>query len=217
MRSIERLLLLGERFEDVRQRVAVDTNSVVPHQQNHVAALDPGFDRDLASRLRVLGGVGQQVRDDLGKSRGVAVHHQTPIRDVDLQLVALRLEQGARHLDGAGHQIGYLHRLLFQLHLALGDAGHVEEIVDQAHHVPDLSIDHFAFALDGVRPAQAHQLKGSEDGREGIAQLVTQHRQELVLGAVGDLRGAPGLGQLGDIERHHRDSVHVPVTHTRPP
>jgi hypothetical protein len=35
--------------------------------------------------------------------------------------------------------------------------------------------------------AQTHQLDGDHDGRQGVSQLVAQHRQELVLGAGGVL------------------------------
>ena len=46
-------------------------------------------------------------------------------------------------------------------------------------------------ALDGVDAAQLHQLQRREDRRERIAQLVTEHGEELVLGAVRVLGRAP--------------------------
>ena len=47
--------------------------------------------------------------------------------------------------------------------------------------------------VDAARPRSSHQLERGDDRRQRIAQLVAEHRQELVLGGVGAL----GLGARG--------------------
>ena len=64
----------------------------------------------------------------------------------------------------------------------------------------DLPLDDRALALGGVDAAQLHELQRRQDRRERIAQLVTEHREELVLRAVRALGVAPGVGQLGHVE-----------------
>ena len=53
--------------------------------------------------------------------------------------------------------------------------------------------------------------KRRHDRRERIAQLVAEHREELVLGPVGRLRLPAGLGQLRDLEDDDGDAVHAPA------
>ncbi len=62
--------------------------------------------------------------------------------------------------------------------------GHVEQIVDQAHHVPDLAIDDRALVARELAALDLHQMQRRDDRRERIAQLVAEHREELVLGAM---------------------------------
>ena len=70
--------------------------------------------------------------------------------------------------------------------LSPGNARDIEQIVDEPHHVIDLPLDDVARALVlRVRqPVNLHQLHGRPDGRERIAQLVREHRQELVLAPI---------------------------------
>ena len=51
-------------------------------------------------------------------------------------------------------------------------------------------------------PVRAQQLHGVADGGQRVAQLVGQHRQELVLAPVGLAQRLFGLLALGDIHRH---------------
>ena len=52
----------------------------------------------------------------------------------------------------------------------------------------DLALDDHALALDDRDAAQPHQVQRRRDRRQGVAQLVPEHGEELVLGAVGGLR-----------------------------
>jgi len=53
----------------------------------------------------------------------------------------------------------------------------------------DLTLDDVARPLGPFGALQLHQLQRRQNGGERIAQLVTQHRKEFVLRAVGALRG----------------------------
>ena len=71
-----------------------------------------------------------------------------------------------------------------------------------------------ALALGAVA-AQLHQLQRGDDRRQRVAQLVAEHREELVLGAVRALGGAPEIfellprphliGDVGGDDEHARD------------
>ena len=82
--------------------------------------------------------------------------------------------------------------LLAELDLAAGDPAHVEQIVDQAAHVTDLALEHLGRRLHrlAVAGAEPQHLHGVAHRSERISQLVRQHRQELVLAAIG-------VGQVG--------------------
>src|SRR5207247_4342451 len=74
-----------------------------------------------------------------------------------------------------------------------GDVSDVEEVVDQSPEMRDL-VAHgppgtnreVLLALDAIEDAH-----GADDDREGVAQLVTEHGEELVLGPAGALRLGP--------------------------
>ena len=62
--------------------------------------------------------------------------------------------------------------------------------------MPHLALDDVALALAGLDAAQLQQLQRREDRRQRVPQLVAQHREELVLGAVG---GFGGRAQAVDV------------------
>jgi hypothetical protein len=77
-------------------------------------------------------------------------------------------------------------------------------VVDQARQVTRLPVHHrhqLQQRVVGERmPTQDRQR--AADGRERIAQFVRQHRQELVLAAIGVAQGCFRALALGDIENH---------------
>ena len=74
-----------------------------------------------------------------------------------------------------------------KLNPARGDAGDFEQVIHEMLKLSQLTFDDAAgLLLDRVlaRPLETQQLHGVGDGSERAAQLVTEHRQELVLAAV---------------------------------
>ncbi len=136
--------------------------------------------------------------------------------DVDRQAVAALLEQRTGHLDRLGQRPIDVDLLDLQLDLAARRARHVHQVVHQAHQVIDLALDDLALAQRCPVAAHAHQLQRGDDRRERVAQLMAEHGQEFVLGAVGcrqffqqalafgmgALQAAPAAHLLGDVGRH---------------
>ena len=114
-------------------------------------------------------------------------------------MVLALLEQGAGGFHRVGDDVGQLHVLFLELDLPPGDAGDVEKVVDKADEVTDLPLDDRPLALGGVDAAQLHELQRRQDGRERIAQLVAEHRDELVLRTIRALGVATGVGELGHV------------------
>ena len=100
-----------------------------------------------------------------------------------------------------GDDVPQVDFLQIQRDASARDSGDVEKIVEQAGHVRDLAADHIVRALDdGALLAEAlEQLERRAHGRERIAQLVGEHRQELVFlaGGLGQLHGMLAQRGLG--------------------
>ena len=81
-----------------------------------------------------------------------------------------------------------LERLLLQRDAALRDPSDVEQIVEQPAEVVGLAAQHpdwhGGFRIAGI--TQRQHLACVANRRKGVAQFVSEHRQELVLLAVGD-------------------------------
>jgi len=92
---------------------------------------------------------------------------------------------------GAGHGGGQRDGLEAQGDPAAGDAPHLEQVVDQVGEL--LHLPHDDSELPGaVLAATPKQLRGGEDGRQRVAELVAEHGEELVLGPALALRLGPG-------------------------
>ena len=133
---------LHEQLEDAGQHVRGDADAVVPHPQHRLVALPLGRQPDAPVRLGVLGGVGQQVADDLGEPHRVGVEQQGFGRKSDAQLVALGVDERLDRLHRTGDDRGQFDPLLAEFDLAPHDPGHVEQVVHQPDQVMDLPLHH---------------------------------------------------------------------------
>ena len=98
-------------------------------------------------------------------------------------------QERAGPLDGGRNNVGQIHRVLAELHFAPCNARHVQQIVDEPRQMTDLPIDDGAFLQEARIAAERHQLERGEDWRQRVPELVPEHGQELVLGAVRRLGG----------------------------
>src|SRR3569833_1364719 len=101
------------------------------------------------------------------------------------------IDERRRDLDRLRDRVAQIDLLRLQHDLAAAHLGHVEESVDEVHHVIDLALDHRVLARERGIAAQLDQLERGHDRRERVAQLVAEHRQELVLAPVRFLGGEP--------------------------
>src|SRR3954462_3015381 len=186
--AIERSLTLGEEVEDAAEQILLDARAVVADGDDDLVALAPAGEGDPPARVRVLRGVGEQVREHLGEPHRIAVDDETRGGNVERKVMAVLLEERTRDLDGLPDHFVELDRRSLELDLPPRDPGNVEEIVDQPGEVPDLPLDDGALVDGDVAVAQADELERRHDGRERIAQLVAEHGEELVLAAVGLVR-----------------------------
>jgi hypothetical protein len=84
-------------------------------------------------------------------------------------------------LRGVAYHVRDREALLPDLERARAHAAHVEEIVEEAPHVPHLALDH----LLAIRELVGQERDRVPDRRERIPELVGERREELVLPAVG--------------------------------
>ena len=158
--------------------------------------------------LGVLGAVGQQVREHLCESCQVGIEHWIARRGRHQQLVSRCLDRWARSFDGVVDDVLERYQRTAQLHLVLADPRDVEEVVDQAHHMPQLALHHRAGLGDGVgiTARQPHHLEAVAQRRQRIAQFMREQRQEFVLATVGNAQGFFRLPAFGDVVRQSEDA-----------
>jgi hypothetical protein len=117
------------------------------------------------------------------------------------QVMPAGLDHGATGLKGPLDDHRELDGRLLQRDLASGDPRDIEEIIDEAGELPHLAIDRRARPLEPrvleLQPLQ--HLHRIADGCQGVAQLVGQHRQELVLVSVRLPECLFGPAALGDL------------------
>lgn len=95
----------------------------------------------MTAGVRVLCNIRHEVRHDLGEPRGVAVDREARRRDVDGEMMRALLDERAGDLDGARDDAAHLDAGLTELGLAARDAGHVEQVNDEARQMGDLPFD----------------------------------------------------------------------------
>ena len=134
---------------------------------------------------------------------------------IDIDQMPPLFEEGAGDLHRARHRVPHLEGPAIELDLAARDARHVEQVVDESSEMPDLAFDHGHLARLDL--PQANQLHRRRDRRQRITQFVTEHRQELVLDAVGFGQVALAVAQgifraltIGDIAGAAGNGYHLP-------
>ena len=144
-----------------------------------------------AAFRRELDGVRQQIPDDLLEPRAVRVERADRRLRVDDDLdplgVGHRLDDVDRRADDVVHVDGRAR----EAELAGHDPRDVEQIVDQLGLPPRAVVDRVrrARALRVVECAAAQHVGPAEHGVERRPQLVRHDREELILQAIGPLRG----------------------------
>src|SRR5438309_5315885 len=195
------LRTLHEELERVLPQILCQAGAVVLHADDEVVAVHMGAYQDPAANVGVLGGVVQQIGEDLREPGGIGEEHHGLGRQIERNPVAALVDERARALDRLLDHGAQEERLLAKLDLPAGDARDVEEIVDQPRHVLDLSLDDLA----GPRHAALLALVDAHDPQRGrhrcerIPELVAEHREKLILAPI-DLRELIDLAAQGQLK-----------------
>ncbi len=140
----------------------------------------------MAAFLAVLHRVREEVPEDLLKPVGVGGRELDAARDHGVDDDALRARGGQNRVDGGIEERRDIDLLDVEAELALHDARHVEQIVDELRLRFRVPMDRF----DGlgarrlVGDATAEEPRPSEDRRERRQELVRERREERVLHAL---------------------------------
>jgi hypothetical protein len=180
----------GENMSNSRAAAGRDADAVVRHGDERLGALPLGAHAQVAAGLGVVRRVVEQVREDLRQPHGVGVEPDRLAGQRHDELVLPALDRGAARLDRRGDHVRELDASAAQLETPVRDARDIEQVLEQARHVADLPLDDLRAPaqLAVLQVARQEHLHAAPDRRERVAQLVRQHRQELVLAPVGLLQ-----------------------------
>ncbi len=195
---VDRPVGLDEQVEDVREQLGGDAVAGVGHPDDDLARLDPRADAERAAPAGVLGGVDQQVRHHLLETDGVGVDPDRLGSDVDLEDVPALLDHRPRRLDRPGHDRPDGDPFGTEPDAAPLDPREIEQVVDQHGQVRGLSVDDLERPVEhGFAPRLAAEPDGVADRGQWVAQLVSQHGQELVRAAAAFVSGRRRTGPVG--------------------
>ena len=177
---------VGERWLHGHRRCS--RSPILPLSHSPIPVRDFHFQPDPPARFGVLRRVVQEVCHHLLQAHRIGVQRNGCVGEGDGELLPLgihhRPEDGLHLADDPRH----VHALLAQLHHSPRDARCVQQVIHHARQLGGLPPDDFAgpgrgpIGLPGERLVQ--QRAGAGDPGQRVAQLVGEHRQELVLPAV---------------------------------
>ena len=160
----------------------------------------------VAARVR------QQVDDDLLDARRIDERDDRRAGLRERDALAVALEFRARRLDGVVEDLAQVDVLQPEVDVAARDARDVDQVVDDTRQHGGLALDHFMQPRDlGAVLRSVQQLERIGDRRERVAQLVAEHREELVLALILLAQQPLGALALGDVARRFEHQRHVVV------
>ena len=180
-------LRLGEHLEDLGELLGRNPDALVAHTDPHLLSLAFGEHPDATVVLAELGGVVQEIGEYLYQSDPIAFDEQRLRREINAETLIAMSNPDLAHLQGRFDDLAEVDLLLVQLNVAAAHARDVEQVLDQTRQVRELAVHHRERTVGGNRIiAPFHeQVDAGAQGRQRIAQLVGQGRQELVLAAIG--------------------------------
>jgi hypothetical protein len=175
-----------EQVEDTRQVLRVEAHAIVDDREQDDVLLRIGDQLDPPRLWGVLRRVAQQVHQDLDEPQ--RIHEQLHVldRQSNLQDVARSVDVRACGFDSALHDLADPNLGPLQLDPPVHDRGDVAELFDEVREVLHLAPHHSARFLEFGRVVRCDLQDGERAAqwREWIAQLVREHREELILAAV---------------------------------
>ena len=175
LRSVERSGLLDEEIKKAWARSSGLIPTPIVADGDHRLAVGSCHQeaRDVPARIALyLAALLRRLAITWARRRGIGVQRQRSRRERHGQLLPLLDDHRAADLHRFEEQGAEFEALLAELDLALADARYVEQIVEQALHVLDLTRDHaavFRQHLVVVRVRALEDLDGVEDGRQRVS------------------------------------------------
>jgi hypothetical protein len=140
-------------------------------------------DRDAPSRSGVFPGVRQQVAHCLGEPHRVAVDHEGPVREVELQTQSPGFEVPAMVVHHCRHQRPKVYHAFPKHDPPAADELDIEEVADQPCEVRDLPVEgRKSLGPDGrITSGGLQKAETGTDGGQGISQFVAEDCEKPVL------------------------------------
>ncbi len=160
---------------------------------------------DPATGIRVLGGILEQVGDDLLEPNRVSRRRAAPTSgNASAASVPTLLDAHAARLRRVPHATRHqIHRSrACSSMMTATDARHVEQFIDEPHQLLPSAARSSRTASPRTAPARPvpQQVDGMRDRRERVSQFMGQHGEELVLAAArASRRLSPSATPLRDV------------------
>ncbi len=174
-----------EHLEDSRQHIGRDAHTRIPDAHDRDIGLPAGAEPDAPVTRRELHRVVEHVREHLHEPCGVTIDRDWLRRQLHVQRVARRGGERGDGFDRRRHQAREVERFTAQLNLVGSDAGHIEEVIDEPHELPDLTFDDIARPCRGrLRRIALQRFEREPYWGERIPKLVGKRRQKLILALI---------------------------------
>ena len=134
---------------------------------------------DRPAGWRVLDRVREEIVEDLFEAKPVPVHPARLVRSDERDQVFVLVRRRTTRGEAGANHLGEVDARALDRDLSMGHARHVEEVVDEPREVRRLTVDDQLLPSRVADPA-AHRLDRHPDRREGVPELVPEHRQELL-------------------------------------
>ena len=208
LRALEGAVHLGEHLEHLGQHLGRDAKSGVrdadndfPPSRAAASSIEPPSGVYLAALVRrLLTTWARRVGSASSQSGSSGRASFRACREASMI--------GPARLDGGLDHGPQRHPLLPERELIIRDAGHVQQVVDEPHHVRKLAVHHIA-SVDGNGRVLRHveHMETAPERSERVPELVGEGGQELVLPPVGLLQGFLGPLPVGDVLGHRRARI----------
>src|SRR5512143_2740423 len=135
---------LSEVLKDAELVFRRDTDAGVRNSEVDAAVANAAREgRDAAPALGELGGIGEQVEEDLLDRSFVAINQRQVPFDLDLKLATGRVEFGSHHGAGAGDCRCEIQIAFAECPASGFDLGKIEDVVDQGQEMEARAMNEF--------------------------------------------------------------------------
>src|SRR6185369_12475243 len=142
-RSLHRGVHLREHLEETWKLLGGDAYAVISYANDYLIAFSLDRQPNTTALVGKLKRIVQKVADHLGESCRVGIQIDRVGRQSHRQLTMSALVERTKRFNSLIDDWRELGLLFAELELASRDATHVEQVVDQAHHLAHLTLEHF--------------------------------------------------------------------------